>query len=326
MTEGSFRKIQVCCSYAVTGGPELLHQLVHELRTLGHDASIVYLPLGGSYETPPPYRIYNAPQSSLLDEPDVLVIAPEVATRMLWRLRRASKAVWWLSVDYYFGIIRESWLRDARRWYRTLLTQRVPLAFLKKYQHYAQSQYAVDFLRGAGIEPEVLTDYLSADHFEQQVPGAADRRNIVVYNPRKGVKVTAALRKATRHLDFVPIENMTPREVAELLRSAKLYVDFGHHPGKDRLPREAAMAGCCVITGRRGSAGNSSDVSIPEVYKLDETRPDFAEAFSRLAGAVLHDYPTHNLDFEPYRSHIRLERSVFQDQVKRIFGTGHGFR
>jgi len=45
--------------------------------------------------------------------------------------------------------------------------------------------------------------------------------------------------------------------------SRKLYVDFGKHPGKDRMPREAAVHGCCIITGRRGAAGNPFDIPIP---------------------------------------------------------------
>ena len=30
----------------------------------------------------------------------------------------------------------------------------------------------------------------------------------------------------------------------------KLYIDFGGFPGKDRLPREAVMHDCCIITGK----------------------------------------------------------------------------
>ena len=84
-------------------------------------------------------------------------------------------------------------------------------------------------------------------------------------------------------LDWVPIENMTPREVGELLASAKVYVDFGEHPGRDRIPREAALAGCVVITGTRGSAGNGIDIPIPSEYVIGEDSPD---AVNRIVAAI----------------------------------------
>jgi len=39
----------------------------------------------------------------------------------------------------------------------------------------------------------------------------------------------------------------------------QVYIDFGHHPGQDRLPREAVQCGCVVITGKRGS-GNQINI------------------------------------------------------------------
>ena len=61
---------------------------------------------------------------------------------------------------------------------------------------------------------------------------------------------------------------MTEREVEDCLSQAKVYIDFGGHPGKDRIPREAALCGCCVVTGRRGAAGNDVEVPINQSYKL----------------------------------------------------------
>ena len=38
-------------------------------------------------------------------------------------------------------------------------------------------------------------------------------------------------------------------------------VDLGHHPGKDRLPREAALAGCVTVVGRAGAAVFADEVA-----------------------------------------------------------------
>ncbi len=46
------------------------------------------------------------------------------------------------------------------------------------------------------------------------------------------------------------------------------YIDFGPHPGMDRLPREAALAGCVVITNREGAANFDNDVGLPPEFKF----------------------------------------------------------
>jgi hypothetical protein len=48
-----------------------------------------------------------------------------------------------------------------------------------------------------------------------------------------------------------------------------MYVDFGHHPGMDRIPREAAACGCLVLVGERGSASYFKDVPLTAEYKID---------------------------------------------------------
>jgi len=52
----------------------------------------------------------------------------------------------------------------------------------------------------------------------------------------------------------MPIENMPADTVHETLLKSQIYIDFGHHPGKDRIPREAAMSGNIVFLHERGAA------------------------------------------------------------------------
>ena len=46
------------------------------------------------------------------------------------------------------------------------------------------------------------------------------------------------------------------------------YIDFGPHPGMDRLPREAALAGCVVITNCEGAANFQEDLPLPSEFKF----------------------------------------------------------
>ena len=314
-------KIIVCCpGSAVTGGPELLHQLVHELRKLNHDAYILYYQFDKKHECPIPYRKYNAPQTDYVDTSKDIVFIPENATKLMKYFKKARLAIWWLSIDNYFGIRRESKIKDFIKKYKRIYRKRLPLWSLKGYLHFTQSEYARIFLKNYGIESIMLTDYLSSEHLTEKSVNKS-RKDIIVYNPSKGAKTTKKLIERNKDMVFVPLVGMSHNEVKTLLESAKIYIDFGHHPGKDRIPREAAMAGCCVITGLKGSAKNNCDLPIPKKYKLDESSSKFQELFRQIATSVFIEYENHLVEFDKYREKIRGEPETFRTQVINIFGT-----
>lgn len=313
-------KIFVCCpGGSVTGGPELLHQLVDCLRHFGHDAYITYYPFEKSYSKPPEYEIYNSPVETIEDDSRALIVIPEVFTKHARKIKNAQIAIWWLSVDNYYGRNGQSWIRDLKNRISTLLQSRIPLWSMRNLLHFTQSLYAREFLRRNGIDSKMLTDYLAVEHFEN-ITMSANRRDIVVYNPKKGAKKTALLIEKYPEIEFIPIKNMTKMEVAHLLSTAKIYIDFGVHPGKDRIPREAAIAGCCIITGICGAAGNNEDVLIPNNYKLDDKSLDYIISFGPLVKSIFSDYEKHSEKFEVYRNIIREEPNLFKRQVIEIFG------
>ncbi len=81
----------------------------------------------------------------------------------------------------------------------------------------------------------------------------------------------------------------------------KKMLDFGNHPGKDRLPREAAIPGCCIITGKCGSSGNNIDIIIDAIK------------------TCLDNYPDEFKKFEIYRKSIQEEYSLFISDIYRYF-------
>jgi len=103
------------------------------------------------------------------------------------------------------------------------------------------------------------------------------------------------------------------------LLSSKVYIDFGNHPGKDRFPREAAICGCCVITGLQGSAGNEVDVNIPKTYKFDQKFNSSVENVIQLIKDILSDYDSHCKEFTKYKENIRSEKRKFLKEIKSIF-------
>ena len=93
---------------------------------------------------------------------------------------------------------------------------------------------------------------------------------------------------------------LTPVQMRDVLETSKVYIDFGHHPGKDRIPREAAVSGCCVLTGLRGSARFYQDVPIPEAYKYEDVIGSIPDIVRQIKSCIT-DYERHYADFEEYR-------------------------
>ena len=115
------------------------------------------------------------------------------------------------------------------------------------------------------------------------------REDRILY-PARGKWFTQWLRRWAPDLAWQEITGFTPAEVKALFQTSKLYVDFGSHPGKDRMPREAATHGCCIITGRRGSAGNAFDVPIPARYKFRDLRLNVPKIVAEAIRATLVEY------------------------------------
>ena len=111
---------------------------------------------------------------------------------------------------------------------------------------------------------------------------------------------------------------MTRTEVIENLTRAKIYIDFGNHPGKDRIPREACLANCVIITGKKGSAAYYEDVPIPIEYKFNQRTSDIAKIITLLE-TVLNNYESYMKDFHIYQDIIKKEKDVFVEQVRNIF-------
>jgi hypothetical protein len=183
--------------------------------------------------------------------------------------------------------------------------------------HLAQSRYAENFLSSQGaryIYP--LTDYLNRAHLQCQTQ--PQRRNQVLYSI-KGWGVVEKLKFVQPALKWIALENMSPQEVRTSMAGSKVYADFGFHPGKDRMPREAAVNGCCVIVGMRGAAVIHQDIPIPNAYKFNMDPFDMAGVILTIEDCML-NYEKRIRDFESYIRTIQLNEIQFEIEVRQIFG------
>ncbi len=299
------------------------------LNRLGQPAAMVYHPFDKPAPPAMAYAKYAVPVSRYSDNAGSLTIFPEIFTSLALDVRHAQAAIWWLSVNNFTCERYGNPLRDRFRYFRNLLMRRSPwggVPALRHLRHFAQSHYAEDFLKGHGVAAQFLSDpipvYLEPEYQAHRAAkiAHAQRQNIILYNPLKGAAVTARVRAAFPDWTFRPLQGLDREQLANAFLSAKLYIDFGHHPGKDRLPREAAIHGCCVVTSRFGSAENPLDVPIHGRYKLDVRAADFTPRFRALAAEIFSNFSACARDFEHYRDVIRHEAANFDRQIAQIFG------
>lgn len=320
-------KIYVACpANTATGGPELLHQLVYELTNLGLNAFMFYYNCEKNKKPiHEAYLIYNNKYVTKIDDrKDNILIVPEVKTSLLYKYNLIQKVIWWLSVDNFFNFLNSK--NKIERFLKRLLYKMKIYPFNRRYNfnkndhiiHFVQSEYARQFLMKRNVSNIFyLSDYLNKRFIENQSL-FREKRNIVVYNPKKGLDFTKKLIEYAKDIDFVPIENMTRDEVANLLSSAKVYIDFGNHPGKDRLPREAAISGCCVIVGKKGAANYYEDVPIDNEFKFDVTIENIPSIINKIR-ECLDNYETEIHKFSNYRYFIKNEQNQFYKDLINIF-------
>jgi len=316
-----------CPAFFKTGGTELAHQLVFELVNLGADARILYYDYhNGEESINPAFLKYVETFETLenvIDSNDNVIIQPEVFPQLLDSFQNMQKAVWWMSVDNFqrtdgfFNCVKTFGFDNALELYKS---GKIPLReymFSNDTIHFYQSEYARMYLISKGIDENhiyPLSDYINSSFFEQDHNSA--KEDIVLYNPKKGLEFTEKLiSKSNGFLNWFPIENMSTEDVAYLLSRSKVYVDFGNHPGKDRFPREACVSGCCIITGKRGSANNDVDLPISEEYKFED-KDDNIDAIIHKIAICLRDYDKECVKFENYRNTIKKEYDKFVTEVK----------
>ncbi len=336
-------KIYIFCpANLVTGGTELLHQLVDYLRNHNRLAYIYYYNCRFS-KIPDSYKKYNIETiTNVEDKTCNIAIFPEIEFHLVKEYNQIQKVLWWLSIDnYYIGGKSTIALEDLfkysislwtdefiRRTYR-LLSRRKYINKIsireiadKEYLNVYQSEYAKLYLSKHGINKLFpLTDYINSS-FEEATINFDNRKPNILYNPKKGIKFTKNLIKGAPDLCFIPIENLSRLKLRELFQTSMLYIDFGNHPGKDRLPREAALNGCCIITGKQGAAYNDVDIPIDsKKYKFDENRVSTDFIINKIRFILSH-YKEYIHDFDKYRSVIQNEKKAFYSQIDFLFQTG----
>lgn len=253
------------------------------------------------------YKTSHVLRTEDVEQEKSVIIIPETYALWILAYQKCQKVLWWMSVDNY--------IRNTHMVGQDYFDALEPQIFL----HLVQSHYAYQYLLGRGVAPQKIlyvSDYIGESYGNYLLP-AEYRQNIALYNPQKGWEAIQPLISKTSWLKWIPLQNLTEEQMIAIMEVAKVYVDFGNHPGKDRIPREAASCGCCVITNKEGSAAFYEDVPIPVLYKINNVAKEYDKT-AMLLQDICTNWEKHNKQFEHYRNIISLERQKFSNDVRNF--------
>jgi len=332
-----YNKIYVLAPYAhATGGVELAHQLVDYLRNQNQNAYIVYVKdrtIENSSAVTDAYKKYNISITGTIedDERNILVL-PEIYFDFIYEYSKIRIGCWWMSVDgrytrtnFWQGFkYKKSFVDKLRlvKWFffnRNLFWRNDNGLLHRENEriiHFYQSAYAQHHIYSLGFSKVLpLSDYINTEFVgnNRQV-----RKNVVIYNPSKGYEFTRKIISAMPDVEFVALKGFTRDRLVEIMNTAKLYIDFGSFPGKDRLPRETAMNGCVILTGKAGASFFYEDVMIPDFYKIEAKNSNINLITERIR-YIINNYEACNNDMELYRKRILNEKELFYKEIDAIF-------
>lgn len=295
----------LCYPEFETGGIECLYMLCDKLLSFGFDAYL-YFEKENKQPLRDYYNMYNVKYTfQVYDHPENILIVPEVTPFTVFDFNHIQKAIWWLSVDFYMGYCKL---------YNNLLDFSGPKS--SQIINLSHSAYTTSFLIQEGASNIFkISDYLNKV-YTNKTPVPDGRNNVVLYNPAKGFEYTKRLIAASPEIDFISIENMDRNKISELMHKSKLYIDFGFHPGQDRLPRESVASGCVILTNKMGSAFFFEDVPLTDEYKFQDF--NIEQIKSKIVD-IFDNFNLHYNKFERYRMVINNHEKALEAQIKYCF-------
>lgn len=285
--EMGLKLIVACPANAITGGPEALHQLVHTANEINPNSSAIWYLPDGHHNNPEPYKHYNCPTIQRHNiPPSAIIVLPEIWPAIANDLPN-RKALWWLSVNN-FGTHGQ---QD---------TSQISL-------HLCQSEYAHQHLP-PDTKKLMLTDWVEIPSTNNQ-----NRSVTIAVNPAKNAGLLDPFIQNNPHLKYIQLAGYNRQQLSEILHNTLIYIDFGHHPGRDRFPREAALAGCIIISTNLGAAKYYADMPLHPIYKFTNL-----EELNQIVNDIIANPTQHQTNQTPYRKWVEGQRDIFRSEVAEL--------
>lgn len=295
--------------YFKTGGPENSHQTCSIINQMCNKivSKVIYTtnhPGDISLYPEIPHAAFGG-LGEVEDLPTNFIVLPEIypvhQVRQTTHIVNCQYIVWWQS------------------FINACTNNALPNYDIKGIAHAFHSYYEYAMVRPhlkSGQLYFFLTDFIAETYTSVDSETLLEsKKPIVCFNGHKDHMTKQLCQES--NLPFLEIKDMERESVNEILAQCQVYVDMGFHPGKDHMPREAAMYGCVVITNKSGSAAYIEDVPIDEKVVLEsELIP--------LIKTVLADYPSYYSKQEHYRNVIRKEKEVAEKNITNFLRIHNG--
>jgi len=199
---------------------------------------------------------------------------------------------------------------------KAVATEAVSIRFAQRVANrpigfFAQSFYAQGFVSEVfGRSAPIITDPIRVVDVTPQTR----ERNLVLYNKTKSWSLVDEVIALMPEVEFRAIEGLSFQQVAQALSSATAYLELGHLPGRDRMPREAAHFGTPVVCLARGAGYCWQDVPLPIEYRVAYEQ-DWAPNAVRALQRVLADPSAAADEQQGYRTWVEGEPLRYEQAV-----------
>lgn len=322
------RVVIVCPAYLKSGGPENLCQIYAALQTLNFEIYVLWVDntdnVFKEYKDGVWYlchqdinlatdiyvQNYGVNYLSCdvpLDE-KTFVIVPEIWSDYIYFFENAKKGISWLSIGYI----------NVDRCAEILL----PLIEQKKLDHLdcvhlSQAPWIQKVLHYWGAKSFLLGDYISRPYFSGSKTHKSP--NSIAYFPRKGGNLAAKFIEQYPDFYFIRLEKLNQLGMLWALDSARIYIDFGDFPGKDRIPREAILRNCIIFIHNKGCATDVESFPIDNYFRFTEEDILDGTLYTKIKHALHHYDEILQRQFF-MKGQIFQEFDVFENNIQQCFG------
>jgi len=334
-----------------TGGPELLHQLALNLKkNFNANVKMIYLPNTTKDPVHKNFKKYKLNHTNFIedDSRNVLII-PEhyMFLQDVLKYKNIKKVLWWLSLDNFFGF---KFRYDFNKYLRSVI--KVPLNLINVFNkitnyyfgmttyhdylkiiyklinisklkelmqidlHISQSFYASEFLKKHFNNLKYLSDFQREEIKKNKGSNLKYKKNLICYSNKSNEFIKKIIK--TTNLKMIKLIGFNDKQIINIFKKTKIYLDFGYHPGKDRMPREAVLFNNCIITNKRGSAKNKYDIPINNKYKYNENYNNLEKIKNHIF-KIFDNYKNELKNFKDYKKVILNEKTTFNKDLKKIF-------
>ena len=324
----------------VSGGVNSLHILCKSLINNHIKVRMFYENPSSDFLNNPIIKAFNVPYTSHLEDiSSNLLIVPEAMTSMLQHYKQINKMVYWLGIYFYFKkpayrfplnfkplrkiFTCTDYFGNSRSFFHTL-AKKINY-WNKKHDpiwsngtlHMSNSFYAADFIKSMGVQNVfVLHNPIRQEYYNQEP--SSIRLKKILFGPKTPKWVFRKIKTENADFECIRLKHIAAAEVKKLYGEAQLFVELGNFAGRDRMPREAVLSGCVILSSRNGSANYYNDLQLPDYYKINTHQKYTADLIEKTKN-ITGNYTSHYANMKPYVDYLIEENQNFDKVVSEIF-------